>query len=160
MVRTCGNHEDAEDALAEALYAAIKASDQLQNPDSFRGWLGKIGTRSCARMRIRDRLVQFTSVAELESKGFELKDSHQSPDALAEISALKTCIAGAIELLPETYREVYLRCEIMGEKLDDVADSLNLSLSAIKSRLHRAREIMRESLDHGLGCRSLADLSP
>ena len=158
MVRTCGNREDAEDALAEALFAALKASDQLQRPEYFQAWLSKIGTRSCARMRIRERLVQFTSVEDLEAHGFELSDAEIGPAKAAELSALKNCVTGAIELLPETYREVYLRREILEEKAEDVASALGLSLPAVKSRLHRAREMMREALDGGLGCRSLAEI--
>ena len=160
MVRTCGNHEDAEDALAEALFAAIKASDQLQRPEYFQAWLSKIGTRSCARMRIRERLVQITSVADLEAHGFELADGEIGPAQAAELSALKSCLAGAIELLPAIYREVYLRREIMDEKAESVASALNISLPAVKSRLHRAREMMRDSLDGGLGCRSLSETAP
>lgn len=157
MVRTCGNREDAEDALAEALYAAIKASDQLQNPDRFQGWLAKIGSRSCARSRIRERLGEFASLAELEARGFELKAVTADPAQSAELSELKNCVSGAIELLPELYREVYIRREIMGERAEDVAASLRLTLPALKSRLHRAREMVREALDTGLGCTALVD---
>ena len=159
MVRTCGNREDAEDALAEALFAALKASEQLQRPEYFQAWLSKIGTRSCARMRIRERLVQFASVEELESHGFELSGGEMGPAQAAELSALKSCVSGAIELLPILYREVYLRREIMNETAEQVASSLGITLPAVKSRLFRARGMIRESLDSGLGCRSLADLA-
>jgi RNA polymerase sigma-70 factor (ECF subfamily) len=111
-------------------------------------------------MRIRERLVQFTSVEDLEAHGFELSDAEIGPAKAAELSALKNCVTGAIELLPEIYREVYLRREILEEKAKDVASALCLSLPAVKSRLFRARELMRESLDGGLGCRSLAEIAP
>ena len=159
MVRTCGNYDDAEDALAEALFAAIKASDQLKNPEHFRAWLSKIGTRSCARMRIRERLAHFTSLEELEAHGIEMPSLENNTLFASEASALKACVTGAIELLPEIYRTVYLRREIMNEKAEDVAKDLDLSLPAVKSRLHRARELIRESLDNGLGCRSFIDES-
>ena len=155
MVRTCGNREDAEDALADALLAAIKASDQLKDPGSFQAWLAKIGTRSCARMRIRERLVQFNSIADLEAKGFELSTADPGPHTASELAALKSCVAGAMETLPDIYREVYYRREILGESAEQVASALGLSIPAQKSRLHRARQIVREALDSGLGCRSL-----
>ncbi|MBS1717348.1 MAG: RNA polymerase sigma factor [Armatimonadetes bacterium] len=160
MVRTCGNMDDAEDALAEALYAAIKAADQLKSADHFQAWLAKIGTRSCLRMRIRERLARFTSVAELEAKGIEFASPGQDPSEVAELAALKNCVAGAIELLPEAYREVYVQREIMGESAEDVARKLGISLPALKSRLHRAREMVREALDGGLGCRNLVETTP
>lgn len=157
MVRTCRNVEDAEDALAEALYAALKAADQLQNPEHFQAWLAKIGTRSCARMRIRERLGQLTSLAELEAKGIEISDAEIDPSQAAELATLKDCVTTAMQLLPETYREVYLRREILGKKAEDVATELNITLPNVKSRLHRAREMMREALDSGLGCSALLD---
>jgi RNA polymerase sigma-70 factor (ECF subfamily) len=111
-------------------------------------------------MRIRERLVQFTSVSDLEAHGFELEDGEAGPDKAAEMSELKNCVSGAIELLPEIYRDVYLRREILGERAEDVSLTLGISLPAVKSRLFRAREMMRDALDGGLGCRSLADMTP
>ena len=157
MVRTCGNHEDAEDALADALLAAIKASEQLKEPANFQAWLARIGTRACIRSRIRERLLQTISLFDLESRGFEVQDVARNPLTEAEQSALKSCVSGAIDLLPPIYRDVYLQREILGEKAEVVALNLNISIPAVKSRLFRAREMMRESLDTGLGCRQLVD---
>lgn len=155
MVRVCGNRDDAEDALANAILSALRASDQLRDPATFRAWLAKIGTRSCARMRVRHRLVQASSLAELESHGIELKDGEPSPELLAETTALKECVSEAIHSLPDLYRDVYVRREILGESAEEVAMSLGITVPALKSRLHRAREVMRDSLDHGFGCRDL-----
>ena len=157
MIRTCGNRDDAEDALADALIAAFKASNKLRDPANFQAWLARIGTRSCARMRIRERLLKFTSIAELEAKGIEMPSSSPSPDMQAELANLKSCVTGAVESLPDVYREVYLRREIVGDRAEEVASDLGLTIPALKSRLHRARQLMRESLDSGLGCKSLAD---
>ena len=157
MIRTCGNRDDAEDALADALIAAFKASDKLRDPANFQAWLARIGTRSCARMRIRERLIKFTSIADLEAKGIEIPSSTPGPDIQAELAKMKSCVTGAVEALPEVYREIYLRREIIGDKAEEVAKDLGLSIPALKSRLHRARQLMRESLDSGLGCKSLAD---
>ena len=157
MVRTCGNRVDAEDALAEAIFAALKASDQLKQPDYFQAWLSRIGTRSCARMRIRERLVQMSSVEDLEAHGFEISSGGIGPEMAAELSAMKACVTGAIELLPQRYREVYLRREIYGERAEAVANALGISLPAVKSRLLRARLMVRDALDLGLGCKHIAD---
>lgn len=153
MIRTCqGNHEDAEDSLAEALYIAIKASSQLQNPDHFQAWLTKIASRICIRKRIRDRILHQTSIDELHGYGVELPSQDHDPFAATEMQEIKQCVAGAISLLPESYREVYLRREINGERTESVAKALNLSVAATKTRLHRARQIVRTALDRGLGC--------
>lgn len=152
MVRVCGNQDDAEDALAIAIFSAIKASDQLRDPERFQGWLAMIGTRACSRMRIRDRLVSLTSLSDLEAKGIELYDRGHSPDEDAELHEVKHCVMAAIESLPEILREVYVRREISGESAESVAKTLKLSVAAVKSRLHRARTLVRQSLESGLGC--------
>lgn len=157
MVRVCGNYDDAEDALADAFYAALKSADQLKDPENFRAWLAKIGTRVCVRKRIAERLAKSMSINDLESKGIEILDRHAGPDIETEANVLRGCVQGAIDSLPEIYKEVYMRREILGEKAEDVAAQLGLSVPAVKSRLHRARQLARESLDSGLGCEGLAD---
>jgi len=157
MVRTCGNRDDAEDALADALLAALKASDQLKDPTNFQAWLSRIGTRACGRMRVRERLTKTASLAELQAKGFEFPDDRQNTADAAEMAELKSCVRGAVDSLPALYREVYIRREILGDRAEDVATSLDLSVAAVKTRLHRAREMVREALDSGLGCRTLVD---
>ena len=54
MVRVCGDRDDADDALVEALGRAYRSLDQLREPEAFRGWLTQIGRRVCLRMRRRD----------------------------------------------------------------------------------------------------------
>ena len=157
LVRVCGNEEDAEDALAEAFKAAVQVSQQIKDPESFRAWLAKVGSRVCVRKRIRQRLERSISLAQLESTGIELKDTQSGPDKQAEESVLSDCVKQAIDALPEIYREVYLRREVLGEKAEDVARELSLSIPAVKSRLHRARQMARDSLDSGLGCQGIAD---
>jgi len=152
MVRVCGNHDDAEDALSDALVAALKASEQLRDPTNFQAWLARIGSRACSRMRIRERLVQFWSISDLEAKGFEIVDPHGDPSQEAEQTYLKSCVAGAIEQLPELFRDVYVRREILGEPAEKVAKDLGITIAACKTRLHRARNIVRDALDSGIGC--------
>lgn len=157
MVRVCGNHADAEDALADAILAALKASDRLRDPSAMRGWLGAIATRVCARMRVRDRVAQLVSVDDLERIGVVLPESAPGPAAEAERAAMKKCVSSAVESVPEIYREVYVRREILAETAEAVASALQLTVPAVKSRLHRARKLMREALDSGFGCLDLID---
>lgn len=157
MVRVCGNHDDAEDALASAIYSALKASDQLRDSAAFRAWLATIGTRACSRMRIRSHLAQMMPLSELEERGFAIPDSEDLPDVAAETATLKACIAGAVEQLPDIYKEVYLRREIAGDSASEVTRDLGITLPALKSRLHRARQLVRNALDSGFGCANLGD---
>lgn len=155
MVRVCGNYDDAEDALADALFAAIKASDQLRDPTTFRAWLTTIGSRACMRKQIRERLLRRASLSQLEAAGIEVKDDLPAPDLEAEAQIMRGCVRGAVDSLSDIYRDVYLRREIQGETAEEVSQALGLSVAAVKSRLHRARQIVRDSLDNGFGCAEL-----
>lgn len=156
MVRACGNHEDAEDALANAILSALKAAEQLREPERFQAWLAMIGRRACARLKGRLKESSFESLEALQAMGFEASNEEPSPYDTTERDALKECVAGAIEGVPDLYREVYVRREIQGEPAAVVAKALGISLPALKSRLHRARQMVRAALDSGLGCPDIA----
>lgn len=143
MVRVCSHREDAEDALATALMLAFKASEQLKDQNAFRTWLGTIGKRVCTRMRQHPGIHEVWELA--ESKGL----IDDSPDAM-EMQVLKGCIKEAVELLPIAYRSVYVACEIEDRSVEEAAKAAGISLAAAKSRLHRARAMVRETLDHSI----------
>ncbi|MCO5295221.1 MAG: sigma-70 family RNA polymerase sigma factor [Fimbriimonadaceae bacterium] len=152
MLRVCGNHDDAEDALATAILSALKASEQLRDPSSFQGWLAMIGRRACARLKGRMKESKFASLEALQALGFEASNGAPGPDEAGELAELQNCVREAIAGVPELYREVYVRREILGEPAAEVAASMDLSVPALKSRLHRARQMVRAALDDGLGC--------
>jgi RNA polymerase sigma-70 factor, ECF subfamily len=156
MIRVCGNHDDAEDALIEALMSAYKALDTLRDETAFRGWLAQIGRRVCMRIRRKDALAPVMQFSEMELRGIPEPTADELPaeERLAR-DDLHACVARAIDELPEVYREVYLLREIKGMPAPEVSQKLGLTIPALKSRLHRARQIVRDMLDSNL-CTALA----
>lgn len=143
MVRVCSGREDAEDALATALLLAYQSLHQLKDEASIRGWLAMIGRRVCSRMRQHHKMQEVWDYAE----------SHQLVDEEAlpfEMEVLKGCVKQAVDELADGYREVYVACEIEERSLADVAKELEITEAAAKSRLHRARAMVRERLDHSI----------
>jgi RNA polymerase sigma-70 factor (ECF subfamily) len=69
-----------------------------------------------------------------------------SPDQPVLDAETHEVIERAIGGLPETYRDVYLLADVEGLPNQEIADMLTLSVSAVKSRLHRARLMMRDAL--------------
>ncbi len=157
MVRVCGNRTDAEDALADALVSAVKSAGDLRDQEAFRKWLTLIASRACARTRIRDRFHAALSLSEMESIGFEAGSDAADPHSEAVRKDLKACVAAAIGQLPTTYRDVYVRREIDEERAESVAADLGLTIPALKSRLHRARQIVRQSIDTDISCQAISD---
>ncbi len=145
LVRVCGNQDDAEDALVESLLAAYKAADQLRDKDAFRGWLASIGRRVCMKIRKHDRLAPIIQLAELDQE--RLASSQLSPEDSAMLSDTHRCVKSALDRLDPKYAEVYQLVDLQEYKLQEAADSLGITLEALKSRLHRARAMMRDALD-------------
>ena len=142
MVRVCGNREDAEDVLIEALISAYRARESLRDEKSFQGWLAIIGRRVCGRLKRRESLLSLVSLAD---------GVNVCTESTAEVEAgrkeLKNCVLKAIGALPQSYRIAYELCEIDELPAEEAARRLNISLAALKSRLHRARVMVRQTLD-------------
>jgi RNA polymerase sigma-70 factor (ECF subfamily) len=126
MIRVCGNHQDAEDVLIEALFKAYRNLDQLRDAVAFRAWLARIARRICWQLRKRPA------------------------DAQVERQEMKQKLAGAVASLPEAYRRVYEMRDLQNLRGDEVAKKLHISATAMKSRLHRARTLVRAQLDAAL----------
>lgn len=147
MVRVCGNHDDAEDALVEALTRAYVAQGQLANPEAFRGWLAQIGRRVCFQLRRREALHPIYRLSEVDEE--QLVDG-VTPEQHATRNEIKGCVQRALETMPEPYRAVYVARELEGRTAEEVAKANGLTVAAVKSRLHRARAMVRETLDHAV----------
>ena len=143
MIRVCNHREDAEDALATALMHAFKAYDRLESDEAFGKWLGTIGKRVCSRMRSHEGIQKAFEYAEER----DLIDEGKSE---FDIAILKGCVKDAIEELPPIYKEIYIACELDEKTVVEAAQELNISHNAAKSRLLRARTIVRELLDRSV----------
>jgi len=149
IARVCGNYDDAQDVLVETLLAAYRAMDQVRDPEAMRGWLATIGRRICRRMKAKDALAPILGLMP-EDEPFEMP----KPEEDLEQGRIRDCVQGAMKDLPENYREAYMLRDIEGLTAEDAARKLGITVRNLKSRLHRARKRIRESLDNGL-CGSL-----
>jgi RNA polymerase sigma-70 factor (ECF subfamily) len=147
MLRVCGNHEDAEDVLVEALFKAYRKMEQLRDSEAFRAWLGRIANRVCLRIRERESLAPLLHLAEMEALGLEPAGVTVPQDEVMARSQLKAVLTTAIASLPKQAREVYELREIEELSGEEVTRRLGISLAAMKSRLYRARTLLRKRLD-------------
>lgn len=150
MVRVCGNHADAEDVLIEALLKAYRHLDQLQDSRAFRAWLAKIASRICWQLRKRELLMPLMQLSSLEEEGREISAHEPSVDVQMELAQMKALLLAAITNLPDPFRAVYEMRDLQNLPGDEVAHRLGISIAAMKSRLHRARALIREQLDSAL----------
>lgn len=143
-LRITGSPAEAEDIMQETFLAAY------QNWATFRGqatratWLYRIAVNA-ALMRVRGQ----RPVASLEETGFEASsvvDWSADLDRLIELKELQEVLERGISRLPEDYRVVVILRDVEGLTAAEAAEVLGLSAAALKSRLHRARVLLRQYL--------------
>ena len=150
MIRVCGNREDAEDVLIEALLKAYRHLDQLRESEAFRAWLAQIAKRVCWQLKERESLLPLLQLSMLEDEGREVPGTEPPPDVQVARQQMKQLLKEAIDALPALYRPVYELCDVENLPGGEVARRLGISQAAMKSRLHRAREMVRTHLDSAL----------
>lgn len=150
LIRTCGNREDAEDVLIEALLKAYRHLDQLRDSAAFRAWLTQIAKRVCWQLKEREALQPLLQLSELEEEGREIPGSDPTPELNLAHRQMKGLLDDAVASLPEEYQAVYKLRDIDDRSGDEVAQQLGISRAAMKSRLHRARALVREHLEIAL----------
>jgi RNA polymerase sigma-70 factor (ECF subfamily) len=150
LIRACGNREDAEDVLVEALLKAYQNLDQLREHTAFRGWLAQIGRRVCWHLKARDALRPIIQLSALEAQGVVPAGAEPSPEEQVSRQQLRRMLNDAVEQLAPEYRRVYVMRDLEGRSGDEVARRLGITIAAQKSRLHRARAQVRAYLDQRL----------
>ncbi|WP_327353764.1 RNA polymerase sigma factor [Streptomyces sp. NBC_01304] len=137
----CSSPQDAEDAAQEALIILYRKIGTLRATGALASWMFRIVRNECLRQ-----------VRQLVSRSDDALDA--GPEASAEPSAEDAVlhrlegerIAAAVCALPPDQRQVLILRDVQGLPGRTVARSLGLSNAAMKSRLHRARAVLRHSL--------------
>ena len=94
MLRVCGNREDAEDVLIEALLKAYQHLHQLNDAVAFRAWLAQIARRVCWQLKEREALSPLLQLSMLEEEGAEIKDPKPPLDSGTRAAAHEGITAG------------------------------------------------------------------
>ena len=150
MIRVCGNREDAEDVLIEALLNAYRHLDQLRDSVAFRSWLAQIARRVCWHLKERESLAPLLQLSALQDEGKQISGTDPPMETQLAFRQMKELLAEAVDNLPPSYRSVYQLRDVEELPGYAVAGRLGISLAAMKSRLHRARELLRKHLDAAL----------
>jgi RNA polymerase sigma factor (sigma-70 family) len=137
----CATPQDVEDAVQETLWAASRKIGALRVSTHFIAWLFQIVRNACYRLLK-------TSDADGFPLDFDLEDRlASSADDPAQMSLLKQDVVQALALLPITYREVIILRDIQELSAPEAAERLGITVEAVKSRLHRARQQLRQALE-------------
>lgn len=150
MIRVCGNREDAEDVLIEALLKAYRRLDQLRDDRAFQPWLAQIAKRVCWQLKKREALLPLLQLSMLQEEGKDIQNDEPPVDAQLVAREMKELFQRAVRKLPPLYQDVYRLRDIEDLPGPTVEKRLGISQAAMKSRLHRARDLVRQYLDKAL----------
>jgi RNA polymerase sigma-70 factor, ECF subfamily len=151
--RMLGRDADAEDVTQDVLLQVVRKLPTFRGESAFPTWLHRVTVNAALAHRrkrgqreqheVRDPLDSFLDE---EHHAVPVKRWNVRPEDHALDEETHRLIEEAIAQLPESYRDVFVLADIEGLSNPEIADLLGLSVPAVKSRLHRARLLMRNAL--------------
>jgi RNA polymerase sigma-70 factor (ECF subfamily) len=151
---SCGHTEDAEDVMQEALLKTYRYVGRIRDPEAFRTWLYKTVRNACLLKRRRrahepgrhESIEQGREIADGGTSSFDVTDRAMRPDEAAINSWLGGRLRAALATLPPLSRVIVFLREMEGLSTREVASVLRISEDTVKTRLHRARTLLRAQL--------------
>lgn len=148
--RIVGNAEDSEDIVQDTMLTAYQQLPSFRGTSKFYTWLSRIGTNN-ALMLLRKRKVRsevsvdVVSSSPREWEQWEFPDRSPNPEQVCASRQVGDFLQEAIGKLPNKYREI-VKCYRDECRLTEIAESLALSVPAVKLRRFRARQTLRRFL--------------
>ena len=151
------NQADAEEVLQDVLLTLARKGASFEGRSALGSWIYRIATNAALNKRRGKRLELETSLEELlptfEADGhragdrtYILADWSQNPEQELLCDERRRVLERAIDSLPDNYRAVLILRDVEELTNEEAAALLDESVSSVKSRLHRARMVLREEL--------------
>jgi RNA polymerase sigma-70 factor, ECF subfamily len=146
-LRMVRNPEDAEDVLQDTFLRAYRGIKSFQGASTFSTWIYRI-TANSALMRLRKKQLPTISIEDQDERETPVNIADWSPGPSEQLMTkeLQDEMDEAIDTLPPEFRQVFILRDIEERSNAEVAEILDLSVAAVKSRLHRARLKVRNRL--------------
>ncbi|MES0156102.1 RNA polymerase sigma factor [Mesorhizobium sp. M0018] len=145
------NDSEAEDIVQEAYVSAFAHLESFRGDASLATWLSRIViNEALGRLRKRRRMVAMPENPQAEIIRFPLNPSDDPERTMAQRQILEL-VERATDSLPDVYRMVFVARVIEGLSIEETAELLGVRPETIKTRLHRARALVRKALDDQIG---------
>lgn len=149
----CGQAEDAEDVMQDALLKTYQYVHRIEEPEAFRTWLYRTVRNACLMKRRRrvDEPRRHESLdaredGDARSTRIDVPDPSRPADTQLVDAWIGDRLRQALSRLPRTYRAIVVLRDIEGLSTKEVASIAQLSEANVKTRLHRARGLLRQYL--------------
>jgi len=146
----------AEDVLQEVYARALAGIDGFRGDAALLTWLTRITLNEArGRLRRRPAMVEFEAIEDGSPDGgrllvFPSGRAIDDPEVDVARAQIRRLIERAVDALPEGFRLVFILREIHGCSVEETAATLDLRPETVKTRLHRARMLLRDALDETL----------
>ena len=150
------NEADAEDVAQEAVLKAFKNIRQFRAEAKFSTWLFQITVNEARMRRRKERAPMFEAIAgKKDEEGNysprDFADWREIPSETLERAEVRQKLAEALASLSEIYRDVFVLRDVQHLSIEETAQALGISTASVKTRLLRARLMLRDLLSPGLG---------
>jgi RNA polymerase sigma-70 factor (ECF subfamily) len=147
--RICGNEEDAEDVVQEALLRGYQKLETFESRSNFGTWIYRIAVR-CALDRVASRRVRndrrVSEESDPESETVQVADNTPGPDRLLLSGELGAMCVVAMHALTPIERTAFVLRHIEGQTTDEIAVALGIAPNAAKQTVFRAVQKLRQRL--------------
>jgi RNA polymerase sigma-70 factor (ECF subfamily) len=151
----CGHPQDAEDVMQDALLKTYRYVNRIKEPEAFRTWLYTTVQNAC-RMKRRRHVGEPAHLTSVEqgattpdgvAGSLELEGHTRAADQLVMDAWVSDRLRRALKALPPSYRMIVVLREMEGLSTREVASVAGISEANVKTRLHRARVMLRQALE-------------
>ena len=141
--RLSGNQHDAEDLTQETFMRVFRNVQQYQ-PGTFEGWLHRITTNLFLDMVRRRAKIRMEALPEDYER---VPGTDMTPEDAYSVTNLDPALQKALDDLKPEFRVAVVLCDVVGMTYEEIAETLGVKMGTVRSRIHRGRAQMRESLE-------------
>jgi RNA polymerase sigma-70 factor (ECF subfamily) len=135
------NDSEAEDVVQETYLRALTHLEDFRGDSSLATWLARIAmNEALGRLRLEAQIIQFP-----------LSAMSEDPEKSMAQREIQHVVEHAIEGLPDPFRIVFITRVIEGMNVEETAELLGLKPETVKTRLHRARTMLRDNVEKKIG---------
>jgi RNA polymerase sigma-70 factor (ECF subfamily) len=150
------NDSDAEDIVQEAYVKAFMHLANFRGESSLATWLSRITiNEALGRLRRKRTMKEVSRVEDQRSEAeiipFPQMTTNEDPEKTMAQRQILQLVEQATDNLPENFRMVFVTRVIEGMSVEETAEILGIPPETVKTRLHRARKLVREQLDKQIG---------
>src|SRR5207248_10515393 len=150
------NDSEAEDVVQETYVRAFTHLQDFRGDSSLGTWLGRIAiNEALGRLRRQRANVEWTSLPpgtlEAQIIQFPLSAASEDPEKSMAQREIQHVVEHAIDELPEAFRIVFIARVMEGMNVEETAEILEMKPATVKTRLHRARTMLRENEESRIG---------